>query len=229
MPQQQLVTASPLIDYDEQNAYNQALSQNISSCWDDLKDSLYLYSICAHQYLEQYESDVIEQTKVLHTHLEDSPDFIYDLHLSKLENRNGNPWFWQRLMQDHYLHAGLMTVYEDYITPLHDYNNLAVVLYILDGQVKLTRYQNQPSSITPYYPIARVVKTQEQFLTAGDTITSPGTGNIIEIQSLTKRSVILTMHLIKSQSELGAWYFPISPKPTENYAVFFAQRIRRSI
>ena len=230
MPQQALIADNSLANYAEQNAYSQTSSENINTAWDELKDCLYLYSICSPQQLKQYESDVIRQTKVFHTHLEDVPDFIYNLQMSKLKNRNHNPWFWQNIMQDPYMQAGLMAVYEDYTTPLHDYNNLAVISYILDGQVKLTRYQDQPSVISPYYPIARLVKTGEQFLTAGDlVITSPDSGNILEIQSLTDKSVILNVHLVKSCTELGAWYFPISPKPTENNEVFFAQRIRRSM
>ena len=228
MQQQSRIADNSLSHYEEQTAYHQTLGENINVSWDALKDSLYMYSISAQQQLSQYESDLIRQTEVFHTHLEGVPEFVNDLNLSRLRNRNNNPWFWQTVMQDHYMQAGLMTVYADYTTPLHDYNNLAVISYILDGQVKLTRYQDQPSSITPYYPIARLVKTQEQLLTAGDiVITSPTTGNISEIQSFTDKSVILNVYLIKSLSELGAWYFPITPKPIESNEVFFAQRIRR--
>jgi len=230
MQQQSPLTDNSSSDYGKQSAYQQTLDEHINASWDDLKDSLYMYSICAQQQLKHYEFDLIRQTEAFHTYLEYVPEFIDDLYISTHKDRNNNPWFWQTIMQDHYMQAGLMTVYEDYITPLHDYNNLAVISYVLDGQVKLTRYQDQPSGITPYYPIARLLKTQEQFLTAGDiAITSPNTGNISEIQSLTNTSVILNMYLIKSLGELGAWYFPISPKPTESNDVFFAQRIKRSM
>jgi len=230
MQQQSLLADDSFTYYEQQDTDDQTLSENISTLWNELKDCLYMYSICAHQQLSQYEAEVISLTKAFHTHLNHLPEFIVDLQMSKLKTRDGNPWFWQNVKQDHYMQAGLMAVYEDYTTPLHDYNNLAVISYILDGQVKLTRYQDQPSVISPYYPIARLVKTHAQYLTAGDVvITSPNSGNISEIQSLTDKSIILNIHLIKSCRDLGAWYFPISPKPSENHEVFFAQRIRRSM
>lgn len=217
-------------EYAEQETDSQTIDEAINTSWDELKDSLYIYSICAQQHLKQYEAEAVRLTKAFHTHLNAQPEFTLDLKTPKRKNKDGNPWFLHNIKQDQYMSASLMAVYEDYTTPLHDYNNLAVISYILDGQIKLTRYQDQPTVISPYYPIARLVKTQEQFLTAGDiVITSPNSGNISEIQSLTDKSVILNIHLIKSCSELGAWYFPISPKPTEYHEVFFAQRIRRSM
>ena len=80
MQQQSQSADNSLAKRAEQTAYHQTLDENITASWDDLKDSLYMYSICAQQQLKQYESDLVRQTEVFHSYLEGILEFNDDLH-----------------------------------------------------------------------------------------------------------------------------------------------------
>lgn len=214
---------------DAQYAYNLSLSDNIHQTWDSLKEKLYLYSITTKAERGHYQNELISQLVSFHNLLEDVPEFIYDFYMVKSRANDDNPWHTHTVMKDNYMKADMMTVYGELPTPLFDHNGLAVLSFVLSGQANVNRYQHLPNTISPHYPIAKLVGTDNFTLTQGQVlIITPELGNITEIQSLTENTVLLNIHLINATNDIGSWYFPISPKPKQRHEAFFTQRIRRT-
>lgn len=202
--------------------------QEIGSDWYNLKQALYFHGICKNADKNEYQLEVIRQLLCFQDLLEDSADFIYAYHIAKNAKRAGeNPWKWQVLADDGILTVALLTVFEDYATPLHDYPGQSGATLSLTGTINISQFDAITSEISASYPIVKLRAINVGTQSKGQiSFYKPNKCNIHEFQACTERCVLLVASVKCEQASNRFWYFPISPRD-DGKSGFFTQRLKR--
>lgn len=131
------------------------------------------------------------------------------------------------LLRDRLMRVDLLKIYGTNPTPLHDHPGQAGVFLCLEKPVIFTQYDEKNSTISRNYPITKLNRTRCDTLNKGEIIClDPNWGNILELQSLSQCSLLLSARYQCEEASRPNWYFPITPKRLDQSS-FFAQRITR--
>ena len=125
---------------------------------------------------------------------------------SPLENQ---PWNYYPLSSTALLQVGLITLFRFIPIPLHDHPGAYGALRILSGKVHIQQYQhstdtNQQQSIVSLKRVASHNLSRD-----GNAAFQPDTGNLHDIKSLSRHSVLLSMMIHPYQPQERSWYFPM--------------------
>lgn len=201
--------------------------QEIGSDWYNLKQSLFNKAFCAASEKSKFRLDIIRQLLRFHETLRETPNFIYSMHIACSGELNDTPWNWQLLEQDGIMEIGLLTIYGDIATPLHDHPGQSGAILTLTGSTGITQFDTVSSDISADYPIAKLHVTNSGVQSEGKvSFYEPNHNNIHEYQACSERCVLLVAAIQCEPPTDRSQYFPISPRIDSN-TDFFAQRLKR--
>ena len=142
---------------------------------------------------------------------------------SLIENRL---WSYQHLNTTKLLQIGLLTLYHDTRVPLHDHPGAYGVQYVISGKVHIQQYQHA-SDIDTKQSITALEKVADNSLIKDEvSIFQPLVGNIHQLKSISKRSVLLSVVLHPNKAQERFWYFPIDGLPNSKEKFFSRVKMR---
>ena len=184
--------------------------------------------------LQDYFNDSIEQSRyarivAYHTHLfaaalQQLQGYSDKLQEAKLQTQHDRAWKRQRFAFDNVMEAELITVYGNQPTPLHSYGGPVGIIYVLDGELTVSRYSEANNEISNCTGISKLncQAVNRYRLTQGtliDSILAP----VVEMQANTERCIFLNIHL-RDQSSIPHYFYYPSYLSQENEH-FFARRV----
>lgn len=120
-----------------------------------------------------------------------------------------HPWRYQTMVDSPRLRAGLLTLFRFAPIPLHDHPGACGAQRVLSGRVQIERYDHSAGAgQSPQ--VVWLERTAEEDLTSGGSACfHRGSGNLHRLESLTARSVLLSVMIRPHQDGERAWYFPV--------------------
>ncbi len=184
--------------------------------------------------LQDYFNDTVEQSHftrlvAYHTHqfvnavqqLSDYAELIQEI---KSQSRHDRAWVRQRFAFDNIMEAELVTVFGDQPTPLHSYDGPVGILYVLDGELTVSRYSEINSEISACTGITKLnCQTVNRYRLTQGTLIDSLLAPVVEMQANTERCVFLNTHL-KDQSTFPHYLYYPSYISQDNRQ-FFARRV----
>ena len=144
--------------------------------------------------------------------------------------RENRLWSYQHLNTTKLLQIGLLTLYQDTGVPLHDHPGAYGIQYVISGKVHIKQYQHTSDAEVKQSITALEKVAENSLITDEVSIFQPFVGNIHQLNSISKRSVLLNMVLHPYQSQERSWYFPIASLPTSKEVLFSRVKMcKRSI
>lgn len=142
-----------------------------------------------------------------------------------LENQ---PWNYHPLSNTPLLRVGLITLYRFIPIPLHDHPGAYGAQRVVSGKVHIRQY-HKPADVEHNQSSIVSLKTVATHNLNRDECTTfqPDTGNLHEIKSLSKRSILLSMMIHPYKPRERSWYFPMSFPLTDRERLY--NRVKRRI
>ena len=207
----------------EFNGVSAEFSSQISSLWKNLRSCLQDYF---NHSIDQsrYARIVAYHTHQFVTAIQQLPDYSSQLQEAKSQSPRDKPWNRQRFAFDNVMVAEMVTVYGNQPTPLHSYDGPVGILYVLDGELTVSRYTEINNEISDCTSISKLncQNVNRYRLTQGtliDSLLAP----VVEMQANTERCIFLNIHL-KDQSTFPHFFYYPSYIAQENHQ-FFARRV----
>ena len=132
----------------------------------------------------------------------------YTSHLSKKQY-----WTYQAFSKSKTYQIGLLTIYKSVKMPLHDHPGAFGVQYVISGEMRIQKYQYrnemlEKKSIVALEKVADLQLSQGEFSSY-----QPVQENIHQLESLTERTILLSITVHPYKPRERSWYFPMnSPK-----------------
>ena len=158
-----------------------------------------------------YHAILLESTDSLYNKLRKYNRFDEAVHIAHRCLAAENELFsYQKLIATGFLKIGLLTLYHDNHMPLHDHPGAYGSQYVLSGRVQLRQYQHI-SDMQTEQSIARLDKVTEAILVEDNvSVFEPYAGNIHQLNSISQRSVLLSMMIHPYKYQQRSWYFPMN-------------------
>ena len=200
-----------------------AFSDQISNLWKNLRSCL-----------QDYFNNSLDQSRyariaAYHTHqfvtaIQQIPDFCALLAEAKIQSRYDQPWTRQMIVFDSVMEAEIITVHGGSLTPLHSYDGPVGILYVLDGELTVSRYSEINSKISDTTGISKLnCETINRYRLTQGTLIDSLLAPVVETQANTERCIFLNIHL-KDQSTFPHYLYYPSYNSPENRQ-FFARRV----
>jgi len=207
----------------EFNNVSAEFSGKIDNLWENLRSCLQGYF---NNSIDQsrYARIVAYHTHQLVTSLQQLPDYSAKLLEAKSQSRHDRPWTRQRIAFDNVMEAEMVTVHGELPSPLHSYDGPVGILYVLDGELTVSRYSEINNEISDCTGISKLncQAVNRYRLTQGtliDSLLAP----VVEMQANTERCIFLNIHL-RDQSTFPHYFYYPSYISQENRQ-FFARRV----
>jgi hypothetical protein len=134
-------------------------------------------------------------------------------------------WGWYPLIDTPFLRLGLIGLHRVFSIPLHDHPNAYGVVKVISGQVRAQQYQF--AQITERdNTLVSLKRVSESVLSKGkSSVFTPSFRNLHDLESLSSRSVLLSMLVNPYRPQDRSWYFQVPHTLNGNMGLY--NRIRR--
>ncbi len=196
---------------------------NIETLWQRLRSCLQEYF---HNSVEQihYTRLVAYHTQQLINAIQRVPEFTVQLKKAKSQSRHNLSWQRDRFAFDNVMEAEMVTVYGEQPTPLHSYDGPAGIIYVLDGELTVSRYTEINNEISACSGISKLnCETINHYQFAQGTLIDAISAPVVEMQANSERCVFFNIHLIDLPTHPHYFYYP-SYISRENRQ-FFTRRV----
>jgi hypothetical protein len=198
-------------------------SGKLSNLWGNLRSCLQDYfNNCIEQ--SRYTRIVAYHTHQFATALKQLQNYSDKFQEAQTQPQPDRSWSRQRIAFDNVMEAELITVFGNQPTPLHSYDGPVGIIYVLDGELTVSRYSEANNEISHCTGISKLncQAVNRYRLTQGtliDSILAP----VVEMQANTERCIFLNIHL-RDQSSFPHYFYYPSYLSQENEH-FFARRV----
>ncbi|WP_455366936.1 hypothetical protein [Kaarinaea lacus] len=181
---------------------------NIGILWGRVKNSLRYYFNNHSEHTGYTRAVAYHTHKFIHA-LQKLPAFNYQLLRAKSRPRPDSPWQRQRFAFDSVMEAELVTIYGEQSTPLHSYDGPAGIIYVLDGELTVSRYTEISNEISACSGISKLnCETVNRYQLSQGTLIDAVAAPVVEMQANTERCVFLNIHLIDLPDHPHYFYYP---------------------
>lgn len=180
-----------------------AWSSFIGELLDSDADQKIDYSNC-EAILRRGAHDILHELNLrpeFHTALNDA---------TTAKQRDDRSWHWYLLSNTPLMRIGLVTIYRDSPIPPHDHPESYGVQQVLTGKVHVRQYQ-PADPLDQKYQLVSLNKISDCELVKDRTaMFTPSHMNIHEIESITPRSVLLSILIHPFDPGDRSWFFPMN-------------------
>jgi len=118
------------------------------------------------------------------------------------------PWIWQKVHEFQYCRVGLMKIFSSMSVPLHDHPGASGALLILDGCLRVSKYQHGSSVVKGFSSFKKLSHVSDDVLHRHDmTIYTHTLDNIHGLTSLSNSCVLLCFQSPVFEELVRSWYF----------------------
>ena len=198
-------------------------SGKISKLWGNLRSCF-----------QGYFNNSIDQSRyariaAYHTHqfvtaIQQLQGYSSKLQEAKSQSRHDRPWTRQRFAFDNVMEAEIVTVHGELATPLHSYDGPVGILYVLDGELTVSRYTEINNEISNCTGISKLnCQTVNRYRLTQGTLIDSLLAPVVEMQANTERCIFLNIHLRDQSAFPHYFYYPSYISQQNNQ--FFARRV----
>lgn len=198
-------------------------SNQISNLWENLRSCLQDYF---NHSIDQsrYARIVAYHTHQFVTAIQQLPDYSTQLEKAQSRSPIDKSWKRQRFAFDNVMEAEMVTIYGNQPTPLHSYDGPVGILYVLDGELTVSRYTEINNEISDCTNISKLdCQTVNRYRLTQGTLIDSLLAPVVEMQANTERCIFLNIHL-RDQSTFPHFFYYPSYIAQENHQ-FFARRV----
>lgn len=201
----------------------------------DIRDLWYSIRTCLQEYIWQ-DSPNGRYAKIIAHHIrrfvnavQKLPNYQEKFRLLQSQQRYESPWYRCRIATDQVMEAELITVFGECPTPIHSYDGPVGIVFVVDGELTLSRYAETNNAISQYSAISNLSceRVDRYTLTHGTLIDSLSTP-AVEMQANTERCIFFNIHLRDQRDQPHYFYYPsylASSDQLTDHRRFFANRI----
>lgn len=200
----------------------------LRSLWNNIKSCLLQY-IWQDAVNGRFANIVAHHSRQFIAAVQNLPS--YRQHIATIQSigRFEAPWYRCQFAGDGTMQAELITVFGDHPTPIHSYDGLVGVVYVIDGQLTLYRYVENNNAISECSAITsldchRVDHYEPSQGTLIDSLSTP----VVEMQANTAQCSFFNIHLQDPAEHTHFFYYPsylYQSLPNHSSSTFFANRI----
>lgn len=157
-----------------------------------------------------YESILSQSSIEIYQKLLGNREFVEAVnHAQSCTRFSKRYWMYQALRNTESFQIGILTLYRSKKVPLHDHPDAFGAQYVISGKVSIKKYQYLNDKAEKK-SIVELQKVADLKLSQGEVSSyQPVRGNIHQLESLTERTVLLSMVIHPYDLKDRAWYFPI--------------------
>lgn len=155
----------------------------------------------------------------------------YQQHIDTLQSqpRFDSPWYRYQFAGDGVMQAELITVFGECPTPIHSYDGLVGVVFVVDGELTLYRYAEKNNSISDCSAITNLdCQRVDRYAFSQGTLIDSLSTPVVEMQANTERCIFFNIHLQDHAEYPHYFYYPSYVSHTiqaRQNGAFFANRI----
>jgi hypothetical protein len=129
-------------------------------------------------------------------------------------------WTYKPLADTSLLQVGITSFYQSKPVNLHDHPGSYGAQRVISGNVEIQQYQFTSESSKKQSIISLEKKTKYNLHKNECAVFQPFIGNLHEVKSITKQSVVLTMRINSNTPHEKSWYFPMDLPVNSNERLY---------
>ena len=134
-------------------------------------------------------------------------------------------WGWHSLIHTPFLRLGLISLNPGFSVPLHDHPNTYGVLKVVSGRVRIRQYQFATNTGRDDNLVSLERVSDSVLVKGKSSAFTPSFQNLHELESLSYRTVALSMLVNPYRPQDRSWYYQVPYTLNRNTALY--NRIRR--
>lgn len=131
-------------------------------------------------------------------------------------------WLWQRLIKQHSINGGILTIDSDQLVALHDHPGAIGMVRIISGAAEVWQFDEIRRHPTDKKPdTTELVRVARNVLRPGDTaVLTPDKGNIHALRSVTKECRMLDFFIPPYDISQRSWFEPLAENWFDKNRIF---------
>lgn len=138
---------------------------------------------------------------------------------------NNRHWGWHALIDTPLLRLGLISLQRVFSLPLHDHPNAHGVLKVISGRVRVQQYRYDSNSGRDNTLVSLEQVSDHNLARGESSAFTPSFQNLHELESLSSRSILLSMMVNPYRPHERSWYYQVPFTQSGNKGLY--NRIRR--
>jgi len=141
-------------------------------------------------------------------------------------------WDWRPYVDDAGNRLGLLQLYKNNPTPIHDHPGAGGILLVLQGELELCEYQLEQTDAAGRLKLAQLSVAVHKHLGPGQfTLITPESGNLHSLGAASDTCIVLSVLLKTYDETQRTWYLPVTEtiSPETPFTAFCAtQQVSRN-